>query len=212
MYIKQFQESSFMVFSYLVACRRTKEALVIDPAGDIDTILMEAEKECFRISRIVNTHGHVDHIMGNAKLKEKTNASITIHEGDAAVIAAVPRLKLQLFNAQASPPPDITVRDNDIIAVGEKKLKVIHTPGHSPGSICLHLDGHLFTGDTLFVEGVGRTDLPGGSWSQLLHSITRKVFSLSDDTIIMPGHNYGPRPSSTVGDEKRNNPYIQEGI
>ena len=212
MYIKQFEESGFMVFSYLVACGKTKEALVIDPAGDIDAIIAEAEKEDFRILQIVNTHGHVDHIMGNAELKKKTNASITIHEGDAEVIAAVPPLKLQLFNATASPPPDTTVKDNDIIKVGEGKLKVIHTPGHSPGSICLHLDGYLFTGDTLFVEGVGRTDLPGGSWPQLLNSITQKVFSFPDDTIIMPGHNYGPRPSSTVGDEKRNNPYIQEGI
>jgi len=212
MYIKQFEERNFMVFSYLVACRKTKEALVIDPAGDIDAIIAEAEKEGFRILRIVNTHGHVDHIMGNAELKEKTNASIAIHEGDAAVIAAVPLLKLQLFSAQASPPADMTVRDDDIITVGEGKVKVIHTPGHTPGSICLHLDGYLFTGDTLFVEGVGRTDLPGGSWPQLFNSITKKIFALPEDTIIMPGHNYGPRPRSTVGDEKRNNPYIQEGI
>lgn len=212
MHIKQFEESGFMVFSYLVACGKTKEALVIDPAGDIDAIIAEAAKEGFRILRIVNTHGHVDHIMGNAELKKKTNASITIHEGDADLIAAVPPLKLQLFNAEASPPPDTTVKDNDIITVGEGRIGVVHTPGHTPGSVCLHLDGYLFTGDTLFVEGVGRTDLPGGSWSQLFKSITEQVFSFPDDTIIMPGHNYGPRPSSTVGDEKRNNPYVQEGF
>jgi hydroxyacylglutathione hydrolase len=211
MHVKQFEESGFMVFSYLVACGKTKEALVIDPAGDIDAIIAEAEKEGFRILRIVNTHGHVDHIMGNAELKKKTNASITIHEGDADLIAAVPPLKLRLFNAEASPPPDTTVKDNDIITVGEGRIGVVHTPGHTPGSVCLHLDGYLFTGDTLFVEGVGRTDLPGGSWPQLFKSITEQVFSFPDDTIIMPGHNYGPRPSSTVGDEKRNNPYVQEG-
>jgi glyoxylase-like metal-dependent hydrolase (beta-lactamase superfamily II) len=211
MYIKQFEESGFMVFSYLVGCGKTKEALVIDPAGDIDAIIAEADKEGFRILRILNTHGHVDHIMGNAELKKKTNASITVHEGDAEIMVAVPPLKLQLFNAKASPPPDATVKDNDIIAVGEERLRVVHTPGHTPGSICLHLDGYLFTGDTLFVEGVGRTDLPGGSWPQLFNSITKKVLSFPEDTIIMPGHNYGPQPSSTVGDEKRNNPYIQEG-
>lgn len=211
MYIKQFQESGFMVFSYLVACRNTKEALVIDPAGDIDAIIAEAEKEGFRILRIVNTHGHVDHVMGNAELKEKTNASITVHEGDAEIVVSVPPLKLQLFDATASPPPDTTVKDNDTIAFGEERLEVIHTPGHTPGSICLHFNGYLFTGDTLFVEGVGRTDLPGGSWPQLLTSITKRVFSFPEETIILPGHNYGPRPSSTVGDEKRNNPYVQEG-
>ena len=187
MYIKQFEESGFMVFSYLVACGKTKEALVIDPAGDIDAIIAEAEKEDFRILQIVNTHGHVDHIMGNAELKKKTNASITIHEGDAEVISAVPPLKLQLFNAKASPPPDTTVQDNDIIKVGEGKLKVIHTPGHSPGSICLHLDGYLFTGDTLFVEGVGRTDLPYCSQEDLRKSI-EKLKKLSEDLVLLPGH------------------------
>jgi glyoxylase-like metal-dependent hydrolase (beta-lactamase superfamily II) len=212
MYLKQFEVNELMVFSYLLGCRKTGEALVIDPAGGVDTILKEAEKEGLRILRIVNTHGHIDHIMGNEEMKKKTNAKIIIHEGDAEGIVNVSPYTLQMFNARPSPPPDVTVRDGDAIAFGEKELQVIHTPGHSPGSMCLYLKGYLFTGDTLFVEGVGRTDLPGASGSQLYNSITQKIFSLPDDTIVLPGHKYGPRPTSTIGDEKQNNPFIQEAI
>ncbi|MFH0811463.1 MAG: MBL fold metallo-hydrolase [Pseudomonadota bacterium] len=208
MYIKQFEVSSFSVFCYLVACPKTKEALVIDPAGGIDRILNEAEKEGFRILKIVNTHGHVDHIMGNSEMKGKTNAPIFIHEGDAGALVKTSPHTLLMFNAQASPPADVTVRDGDTITVGEGEIRVIHTPGHTPGSICLYLKGYVFTGDTLFVGGVGRTDLPGGSWPQLYNSIIQKLFSLPEETVVFPGHNYGYRPTSTIGDEKRSNPYI----
>ncbi len=209
MYIKQFEESQFMVFSYLVGCKKTGEALVIDPAGDIDAIINEAEKGGFRILKIVNTHGHVDHTGCNEEMKKKTNALIIIHEADAKTMVNISPLILRMFNARPSPPADVTVRDGDLIRFGEEGLLVIHTPGHSPGSMCLYVNGYLFTGDTLFVEGVGRTDLPGGSGAQLYSSITQKIFSLPDETIILPGHNYGPRPTSTIGDEKRNNPFIQ---
>jgi len=209
MYIEQFDVTAFNVFCYLVACKQTRDALVIDPAGEIDTILKEAKKEGLRIKKIVNTHGHVDHIMGNAEMKEKTHAQIIIHESDADGIATISSYKLFMFNARPSPPPDVTVRDGDAITFGEKELRVIHTPGHTPGCMCLYVDGYLFTGDTLFVEGVGRTDLPGASWAQLQNSITQRIFSLPDTTIVLPGHNYGPRPTSTVGDEKQNNLFLQ---
>lgn len=212
MYLKQFEVNVFNVFCYLLGCQETREALVIDPAGAIDFIVDDAKNNDFRILKIVNTHGHVDHIMGNAEMKEKTNAQIIIHEDDAEGLINMHPMKLQMFNAQPSPPPDVTVRDGDTITFGKQELRVIHTPGHSPGGICLSINGYLFTGDTLFVEGVGRTDLPGASWSQLLQSINEKIFSLPDDTIILPGHNYGSRPTSTVGDEKRNNPFVQGNI
>jgi Zn-dependent hydrolases, including glyoxylases len=209
MYIKQFQMSDFMVFSYLVGCQKTKEAVVIDPAGDVEIILDDAAKHDFRITKIVNTHGHVDHIMGNADLKKKTNATIIIHEADAHLLTAYSSYNLKMYDAQPSPSPDVLVKDGDTISFGEEKLRVIHTPGHTQGGMCLYAKGYIFTGDTLFIEGVGRTDLPGGSWPTLLHSITNKIFSLPEETVVFPGHNYGYRPTSTLGDEKRNNPFVE---
>jgi|LQYC01.1.fsa_nt_gi hydroxyacylglutathione hydrolase len=209
MYIKQFQMSDFMVFSYLVGCQKTKEAVVIDPAGDVEIILDDAAKHDFRITKIVNTHGHVDHIMGNADLKKKTNATIIIHEADAHLLTAYSSYNLKMYDAQPSPSPDVLVKDGDTISFGEEKLRVIHTPGHTQGGMCLYAKGYIFTGDTLFIEGVGRTDLPGGSWPTLLHSITNKILSLPEETVVFPGHNYGYRPTSTIGDEKRNNPFVE---
>jgi len=115
---------------------------------------------------------------------------------------------ISMFNAEPSPPADITVRDGDTIFIGETSLKVIHTPGHSPGSISIYNDGIVFTGDTLFVGGVGRTDLAGGSWETLVYSIHNRLFTLPDDTIVAPGHNYGDAAKSTIGREKIYNPYV----
>lgn len=209
MVIKQFQERMFMVFSYLVACEESKEAVVIDPAGDLEPILAEVDRHGWRLGQIVNTHTHVDHIMGNAEMKERTGARIVVHEDDAESLVNISPYKLSMFDARPSPPADATVKDGDIIKAGRLELMVIHTPGHSPGSMCLLLDGYLFTGDTLFVHGVGRTDLTGGSWDQLLQSITGRIFSLPDETVILPGHHYGPRPTSTVKDERLNNPFVR---
>lgn len=211
MYIKQFQERMFMVFSYLVACPESKEALVIDPAGDVGAVMAEIETQGWQLTQIVNTHAHVDHIMGNAEMKERTGAKIIVHEDDLEGLVHMSPYKLSMFDARPSPPPDGTVKDGDLIKAGTLELRVIHTPGHSPGSMCLLLDGYLFTGDTLFVQGVGRTDLAGGSWEQLLQSITGRIFTLPDDTIILPGHHYGPRPTSTVREEKDHNPFVREG-
>jgi len=205
MYIKQFQMSDFVVFSYLVGCQKTKEAAVIDPAGDVEIILDDAAKNNFRITKIVNTHGHIDHTMGNAYLKKKTNAVIIIHEADARFLTA----PSMMYDVPPSPSADVLVKDGDTISFGEEELRVIHTPGHTQGGMCLYAKGYIFTGDTLFVEGVGRTDLPGGSWPKLLDSITKKLFSLPDETVVFPGHNYGDRPTSTIGDEKRNNPFVE---
>ena len=127
---------------------------------------------------------------------------------DAIMLTATPNEILRMFRAQLSPSPDILVKDGDIISVGNVALKVIHTPGHSPGGICLYSPGYVFTGDTLFVEAVGRTDLPGGSWQVMNKSIQEKLFCLPEETKVMPGHNYGRTPTSTIGHEKSNNPYL----
>ena len=210
MFVKQIQVGGFAVFAYIVACKVTNEALVIDPAAEEDRIFKEAESRGYNIKYIVNTHSHIDHVMGNRRMKELTNAEIIIHEKESSALIQQSSSMMQMFHAQPSPPADITVRDGDIITVGKISLKVLNTPGHSPGSICLYNKGMVFTGDTLFVGGVGRTDLGGGSLQQLVSSIRDKLFVLPDDTIVAPGHNYGDTPKSTIGKEKVYNPYVGE--
>ena len=146
--------------------------------------------------------------MGNKRMKDITGAQIIIHEKDANALTRQPSAMLEMFHAEPSPPADITVREGDLITVGETSLKVIHTPGHSPGGMCLYHSGMVFTGDTLFVGAVGRTDLGGGSWETLASSIRNKLFTLPDETIVAPGHNYGDAPKSTIGREKVYNPYV----
>ena len=209
MFIEQRQVGQMAVFAYLVGDEVSGEALVIDPAEETDGLIQAAEKKKARIRYIVNTHGHVDHTGGNAEMKEKTGATIILHEDDADMLISTPAAMLRLFGAKQSPPADRTVRDGDLIEVGDVRLRVIHTPGHSPGSMVLFVDGYAFTGDTLFVEAVGRSDLPGGSGEVMFDSIQRKICTLPDETVVLPGHNYGSMPTSTIGHEKKFNPFLR---
>jgi hydroxyacylglutathione hydrolase len=210
MIVKQYEVGNFAVFCYLIGDEETKEGLLIDPADDADRLISEAKSQGLnKIKYIVNTHSHVDHIMGNAEMVKKTGAKIVIHEEDAMFLTRTPSDLLEMFRAKPSPPPDMTVKEGDMIQVGKAGLKVIHTPGHSPGGMSLYMDGMVFTGDSLFVGSVGRTDFPGSSWEELETSIRKKLYVLSGDTIVYPGHNYGPRPSSTIQYEKRNNPFVR---
>lgn len=175
-------------FIYLVGCERTRKACVIDTLADTDRILHAARQNNLEIERIIHTHGHYDHVAGSEELKKRTGAKIIMHELDAKRVDYV----------------DIRLKDEKEIIVGDLKLRAIHTPGHTPGGICLYAEGQLFTGDTLFVGDSGRTDLPGGHRPTLGASI-RKLMTLPDETIVWPGHDYGPTSSSTIGWEKKNN-------
>jgi hydroxyacylglutathione hydrolase len=208
MFVKQIEVGGMAIFAYLVACKVTNEALFIDPAAETERLLNEAQNRGYTIKYIVNTHSHIDHIMGNKRMKDLTGAEIIIHEKDADALIHQPPSMLEMFHAEPSPPADITVKDGDLITIGETSLKVIHTPGHSPGGMCLYHNGMVFTGDTLFVGAVGRTDLGGGSWETLAASIHNKLFTLPDETVVAPGHNYGDAPKSTIGREKVYNPYV----
>jgi glyoxylase-like metal-dependent hydrolase (beta-lactamase superfamily II) len=197
------------VFAYIVGDSEGGEGLVIDPAANVDGIINVARENNMNIKYIVNTHGHVDHMTGNAEMKTKTGAQIIVHRDDAELVMFTPLPLFKMHGAEKSPYPDIIVNDGDVINVGNISLKVIHTPGHTLGGISLYSPGYVFTGDTLFVESVGRTDYPGGSWRMMRRSIVEKLFMLPDDTIVLPGHNYGRMPSSTIGHEKTDNPYLK---
>lgn len=195
-------------FSYILGDPHTHTCAVIDPAFDPGKILREVQSAGYTVSHVINTHAHSDHTSGNAEIIEETGASLCIHHDDAQQLKKLlSKAVSRVMGGKGSPQPDCFLSDGEIIHIGNNELKVIHTPGHTPGSICIYLPGHLFTGDTLFVDAVGRTDLPGGSPDQLMASIHEKIYSLPDDTRVWPGHNYGPSPSSTVGREKHNNPF-----
>jgi hydroxyacylglutathione hydrolase len=196
MIVKQIPVGSLEVFSYLIGCEKTREALVIDPGGDVERIAAAAQSENLNIKYIFNTHHHWDHTYGNEALKKITGARIVMHalEDD-----------LQRGASKA----DIRMRDEKTFQVGEITFQLFHTPGHTPGGLCLYAKGQLFTGDTLFVGDSGRTDLPGGHRPTLGASI-RRLMELPDATVVWPGHDYGPTPSSTIAWEKRNNVNAKE--
>jgi glyoxylase-like metal-dependent hydrolase (beta-lactamase superfamily II) len=192
---------------YLIGCKKTKMAAVIDPGGEekVDLILDILEKNNFSLKYIINTHGHIDHIDGNNLLKAKTKALLLIHRLDADMLVdANKNLSSFMGKEIYSPSADKLLEEGDEISLGTLNLIVIHTPGHTPGGISLVLNNIVFTGDTLFAGGIGRTDLPGGSYQDLIKSIIEKLLILGDDKIIYPGHG----PDSTIGEERRTNPYI----
>jgi len=210
MLIRAMTVGSMSVCCYLAICEETREAVVIDPGGEEDRVLSQCEKDNAKVKYIVNTHGHPDHVCGNGRIKDTTNAPIIMHEDDAAFFGK-PEVE-QYFSAlglKPSPPVDKKVKDGDLISFGKESLKVILTPGHTPGGVCLYSTPNLFTGDTLFVGGVGRTDFPGGDGKVLYNSIKNRLLTLPDETVVWPGHGYGGA-NSTIGEEKRSNPFLTD--
>lgn len=193
MIIKQISAGFMDNFSYLVGCEKSRKAMVIDPGAEAETYTAIADEEKLDIIYIVNTHGHGDHTAGNAGLKSLTRAKVLIHKLDA----------------DKYPQADEFFSDEKHLQVGEISFEVIHTPGHTPGGICLYAEGNLFTGDTLFVGDSGRTDMPGGDRPTLGASI-RKLMALPDNTVVWPGHDYGPTPTSTIAWEKGHNVNARE--
>ena len=203
MIIEQIQVTGMAVFCYIIGDEKTGEAALIDPAGDFNLIFKALESHNLKVIMVINTHGHFDHTSGNDHIIQKTGAELLIHELDAKGLGSVTNKVLsRISGGKGSPRPVRLLKDGDTVEIGSVSLKVIHTPGHTEGCICLYTPGHVFTGDTLFTEGMGRTDLPGGSYKKIMHSIMNKILTLPDNTVIWPGHNYGRFPKSTVAEQK----------
>ncbi len=188
---------------YLVVCPDSRAAIVIDPADQADKILKAAQKKTAHIEQILLTHMHPDHLGALPALREATGAKVLGHRLDVDLLNSSARFFGIRTEQIPSLIPDILLDGGETITVGHLTGTIIHTPGHTPGSVCLQMGHNLFTGDTLFCQGIGRVDLPGGNLDNIVASI-QKLFELPDETAVYPGHG----PSTTNGAEKRDNPYV----
>jgi hydroxyacylglutathione hydrolase len=208
MIIKKLAVGPIMANCFIVGCRQTHSAVVIDPGDEANRILIALAEAKLTVKHIINTHGHFDHVGANKRMKAATGAPILIHALDAPMLNMLARSAAAWgMLAEDSPSPDRLIEEGDIIDVGSIRFQVIHTPGHTPGGVSLLADGCLFVGDTLFAGSVGRTDFPGGDFDVLKASIQKKLFALEDDVKVFTGHG----PETTIGEEKRHNPFVGVG-
>jgi hydroxyacylglutathione hydrolase len=198
----------FATNCYIVGSEETKHGIIIDPGDDAAAILGRVADLGLDIKMLVLTHGHIDHVGALKAVKEATDAEMAIHADDAKSLRGL-RGVLQSIIVPGlfyplPPPPERLLRDGDSLDVGGLHFEVLHTPGHTPGGICLLGEGVVFSGDTLFNYGIGRTDLPGGSYHRLVESIRSRLLALPDDTVVYPGHG----PETTIGAERAGNPFL----
>ena len=210
MIVERLVVSPFESNCWILGCEKTREGVVIDPGDDAERILEVVNQHTLALKYAIQTHAHLDHISATSAIQVETGAEVLIHEAEQLLLDNLPA-QASLFGLPAPAVPVVNryIRDGEKIYFAGYTLSVIETPGHSPGSISLELEGAeklLFTGDALFQGSIGRTDLWGGSYSQLIDSIREKLFPLDDEMVIHPGHG----PSSTLGAEKRLNPFLQE--
>jgi len=203
--LKKLVVGPFASNCYIVGSESTREGMVVDPGANAKQILTGIKELELDIKFIVLTHSHIDHIGALKKVKEVTGAEIAIHTDEAKSLHGRSSSNLFGLAYPTPPPPDRLLKGGDSIDIGDLHFLILHTPGHSPGGICLLGHGVLFCGDTLFNYGIGRTDFPGCSHSQLMNSIHTKLMVLPDNTIVYPGHG----PETTIGTERRGNPFLQ---
>jgi glyoxylase-like metal-dependent hydrolase (beta-lactamase superfamily II) len=191
---------------YVVGDPATLQAIVIDPGGDAADLLTVIHDKGLTITAIVATHAHFDHLIAAEELRAKTGAPFYLHDADRPLLGWMQESGRMFLGIDLPPPPEVdtSAREGDRLVAGEVSIQVVHTPGHSPGSISLIGDDSVFSGDTLFAGSVGRTDLPGGDTQALVDAVRSKLFTLADDLPVYPGHG----PATTLGKEKISNPYV----
>lgn len=190
----------------VLACGDTKDAIVIDPGGELERIAEIVAHYDLTVRAIVHTHAHLDHIYGTRDVKQKHGGEICLHRDDAFLYDGF-AMQAAMFGWKVQPtaPVDRWINDGDRVAMGKRELAVIHTPGHTPGSVCFALDKIMLSGDTLFRRSIGRTDLPGGDSQQIARSIQERLYTCDPDTLVIPGHG----PTTTIGDEMKANPFVR---
>lgn len=195
---------------YIIGSRQTGEAICFDPGDEVDEIKALAREMRVTITKIACSHAHLDHIMAVRALKEATGAPFLLHRNDLELSRRMPEAARSLLGRvePPAPEPDGFMADGDDVEIPGVSFKVLHTPGHTPGSICLYGHGLLFSGDTLFQQSIGRTDFPGGSFPQIMESIVTRLMTLPDETIVRPGH----MEQTTIGAERRANPFVLEAL
>ncbi|TET37900.1 MAG: MBL fold metallo-hydrolase [Dehalococcoidia bacterium] len=210
MILKALELGPFAANCYIVGSEKTKEGMIIDPGTEAETIMESVRQLGLTIKLIVATHSHPDHIMALRQVKEATGAPFAMHEAEAngGIMQAMSGMLGMVMTGSLGPPPkpERLLKDGDIIEVGELRFAVLHTPGHSPGGISLYGHGVVFSGDTLFNFGIGRTDFPGCSHKKLMDSIHNKLMALPDETVVLPGHG----PQTTIATERKYNPFLRD--
>ena len=206
--VERLNVGAFKVNTYIIACPETLEGVIVDPGGEDEKVMDAIAAKKITPKYIINTHGHRDHVHSNASLSAHYKIPLCMHVDDTLFFQ-----KQTAFQNEAVKKAyaiDIVLQHGDVLTVGTLEIKILHTPGHTPGSVCLHIDNSLFSGVTLFVGNAGRTDLPGGNLDTLIHSIQTRLIPLPLDTILYPGHDYGSTPTSTIGREIKENIYITD--
>ena len=189
-------------FAYLIGDRQTGEAVIVDPAYDVDGLLRILEDDGMTPVGVLGTHYHADHLGGNMMGYDIAGVAALLERHDIPVHLQAPEVEFVTKTTGLGPDHLVGHASGDLVTVGQLEIELIHTPGHTPGSQCFLVDGHLVSGDTLFLDGCGRTDLPGGDPEELYHSLTTRLAKVPDDAILFPGHLYSPEPSQSMGDTR----------